>query len=246
MSNAVSGRLVAGVLGALVVLGGTAAGAMEIGRRTGYRRGLEVARQEVFARVRADVEAASALRVGDARRAGLVLELSIDDGVRRVTDDAALAAHREMSLPIAAVGAARAYRRAVTSPDPQAAGDVGRLPAPEMSPSSPSLIALAMRGGAPVTEPDPVLDGHTLDARPGSGAIYLHYTTLRSLLDCPGQAGEMNRVWKAVVQPRVREATLHTVVLFPEDLFGLSASFSFTKSGSTWSAQAPCAVRITP
>jgi hypothetical protein len=245
MSYAVSGRLVAGALGALIVLGVTAVGAFELGRRNGSGGGMDVARREVAARVRADVEAASALRIGDSRRAALILELSIDDGARRLADDAALAADREAWLSMAASGAVHAYRRAVPSPDPQAASEVRALSAPEVSPFSPSLAALITRGREAAGEPHPLVDGRSVDVQEGGAELSVHYTTLRSILDCAGQSGEMTRVWKTTIQPRLREGAVRSVVLFPEDVFGLSASFSFTRSGATWTALAPCAIRIT-
>lgn len=242
-------------IAALCLVTITVAGvSLELGRRIGYRSGLRVAELEAATRLRAEVEAASALRIGDTAQATQVLELGIDWSALRLldaADDPGLLAAQAEPLPLFALGAARSYRALVPSPDPQAAGIAQRLASlPEVTvPTSPALSALhtqtAAQGGGARPSTGVSLQGVDVDASEGS--IRVHYRTLRSLTDCPGQQVEMNDVWKLVIDPRVHDSRIRTVVLWPEETLGRSASFQFTRDGSNeWRAQAPCPIRIAP
>lgn len=242
-------------IAALFLVTITVAGvSLEIGGRIGYRSGLRVAELEAATRLRAEVEAASALRIGDTAQATQVLELGIDHSALRLldsVDDPGVLAAQGEPLPLFALGAARSYRAMVPSPDPQAAGIAKRLASlPEVTvPSSPALITLhtqrAAQGGG--SRPSTGVSIQGVDVDSSEGSIHVHYKTLRPLADCPGQQVEMNEVWKLVIDPRVHDSRIRTVVLWPEETLGRSASFPFTRDRKNeWCAQAPCLIRIAP
>jgi hypothetical protein len=86
-----------------------------------------------------------------------------------------------------------------------------------------------------------------VDVDSSEGSVHVHYKTRKPLGDCRGQQVEMNEVWKLVVAPRVHASPVRTVVLWPEETLGRSASFQFAPDRSKeWRAQAPCSIRISP
>lgn len=57
----------------------------------------------------------------------------------------------------------------------------------------------------------------------------------------------MNDMWTRVVRDQLKPPGVRTIVLFPAELSGASASFQFTSNASgRWTAQAPCAIDIAP
>ena len=71
------------------------------------------------------------------------------------------------------------------------------------------------------------------------------YRTRTSVRDCQAQAAELPLVWETIVRPRLTDAAVREVTLFPEDSSGLSVSFTFRKGLSgEWKVPAPCSVSI--
>lgn len=57
----------------------------------------------------------------------------------------------------------------------------------------------------------------------------------------------MNDMKTRVVREQLKAPGVRTIVLFPAELSGASASFQFTSNASgRWTAQAPCAIDIAP
>jgi len=246
-----TGWAAAGILATVAVAGA----GVGIGRWLGYREGLAVARMEAAATLQVEVEAASALRVGNPRTASLLLELGIDDHALRLLESNArpttfgvLTRVYDVS-PEFALGAAQAYRGLVASPDPQGAALASRLAALPKTPVpvSPSLGLLLTKGAAAITADKALPYVGTTDIRRDGDTVWVSYTTLRALVDCRGQAIEMNDVWTRIVKGQLKDPAVRTIVLFPADLGGRSASFTFSSNESgRWRAEAPCSIDIAP
>lgn len=247
-------RKVVWIAVALLAAGAVAGVSGVAGWWLGYQEGLAVARMEAAATLRTEVEVASALRIGNPRQATLLLELGIDDRALRLleaNDNPAvfgvLTRLHDVS-PEFALGAAQVYRGLIASPDPQGAVLARRLAALPKAPVpvTPSLGLLLTKGAA-ASEAPKGPDVETKNISRDGDTVYVHYTTLRALVDCPGQAIEMNDVWTRIVKEQLRDPPIRTVVLFPSDLGGRSASFGFTSNASgRWRAEAPCVIEIAP
>jgi hypothetical protein len=108
----------------ILVAAAAAASGFEMGRRTGLARGEEISRRLRAARLVADVEIASASRLGDTARALQLLELNIDDGALKLTagsEPSGIVAIERAVSASEALNAAKAYREVASAP--------GRAPA---------------------------------------------------------------------------------------------------------------------